>query len=440
MKIYIKKLGCPKNDVDGDMIAAELIRGGHEIVLEESGAEVVVVNTCGFILPAKEESIEEILKYEQLKESGKINRLYITGCLSQRYGDKLINDIEGIDGVFGLGEAASLVAAVNSKIKRVISISDSLIKEISHTSQLPRFIGHDYPYEYIKIADGCNRFCSYCAIPLIRGRYRSRKISGIVEEAKYLAGLGKKEIILVSQEGTGFGRDLEGDESPIRLLEEIERIEGIEWIRLMYLHPEALTNELIDYMTHSEKTLEYFDMPLQHVNDEVLKGMNRPLKRQRIEELIEKIRKASDQNIIRTTLIVGFPGEKDKYFTELLQFISDYRLDLVGAFQYSPEEDTKAVEMPGQVPEEIARERLDLLMTLQQEIAFEKNIALIGKLKQVIIDEIENEQQVRARTRGDCPEIDQSVLVKGSDLKPGDIVKVRITMAEGYDLIAEAGG
>ncbi len=437
MKIFIKKLGCPKNDVDGDMIASGLIRAGHEIVFDERGADAVVVNTCGFIQPAKEESIEEILRYERAKNENGLKKLFVTGCLSQRYGKELFHEIEGIDGIFGLGEMEKLVKAVSGDGKRILNVSDGIIKEISHSEKLPRFVAEYGPYEYLKIADGCNRFCSYCAIPLIRGRYRSRSIESIVDEAKYLVDRGKKELILVSQEGTGYGRDMDGDINPVKLLRELEKISGLEWIRLMYLHPEALNDELIELMTHSEKVLEYFDIPLQHVNDRILKSMNRPVNRKWIEEVLGKIKSASDENIIRTTFIVGFPGETKHEFTELLEFVSDYHLDRVGAFQYSPEEGTPAERLTGRLSDKDGKKRLDLLMSLQQEIAFEKNIALIGSIKQVIIDEVKDSELAEGRTRGDCPEIDQTVFVKGDSLRRGDLIDADIIMARGYDLIAE---
>jgi len=436
MKIYIRKLGCPKNDVDGDMIASGLIRAGHEIVFDETKAEAVIVNTCGFIQPAKEESIEEILRYEQARNRNGLGKLYVTGCLSQRYGKELFDEIKGIDGVFGLGEIDELVAAISDCGNRALKISDGIIREISHRDNMPRFIGSEYPYEYLKIADGCDRFCSYCAIPSIRGRFRSRSIADVVDEAKYLVDRGKKELILVSQEGTGYGRDLDGDVTPLKLLTELEKINGLEWIRLMYLHPEALTDELIEFMTHSEKVLEYFDIPFQHINDRVLKLMNRPVTRKGIEKVIEKIRAASADNVIRTTFMVGFPSETKEEFVELLEFVSDHRLDRVGAFQYSPEEGTPAESMAEKIPDKVGRKRLDLLMSLQQEIAFEKNIALIGSIKQVILDEIEDSELARGRTRGDCPEIDQTVFVNRDALGRGEIVEAKITMAQGYDLIA----
>jgi len=438
VKVFIKRLGCPKNDVDGDIIASVLIKEGHEIVIQESAAEAVIVNTCGFILPAKEESIEAILQYEQLKKGRMIERLYVTGCLSQRYGRELFDQIKGVDGVFGLREAKSLAEAISNNTKRVFMVSDKVQSEIFHTAEIPRFITDDAPYAYLKIADGCNRFCSYCAIPYIRGPFRSRPLGSVVGEAEYLAENGKKEIILVSQEGTGYGRELGDGSNPIKLLEELEKIEGIDWIRLMYLHPDGVTDELIEYISNSKKTLGYFDIPLQHINDRVLKAMNRPINRKKIEGIISRIKKASEKNIIRTTFIVGFPGETEAEFEELLQFLSDYRLDRVGAFQYSPEEGTAAEDLLDMVSEDVAAERLDRLMSLQQEFAFEKNISLIGSIEQVIIDGVDDSGPARGRTKGDCPEIDQIVYVKGTDLRRGDIIDAKISMADGYDLIAES--
>ncbi|MFH2037383.1 MAG: radical SAM protein, partial [Candidatus Zixiibacteriota bacterium] len=262
MKFLLKKLGCPKNDVDGDYIAGKLIEAGHKIVFSEEEAEAVIVNTCSFILPAKQESINEILYYEKLKEDGKIKKLFITGCLSQRYGDEIKDEINGVDGLFGLGQVGQIVNSfIDSRVSLpILSVTPS--KNIEYIASDKRFVDRKYPYEYLKIAEGCDRYCSYCSIPSIRGRYRSRPINEIVEEANMLANCGKKELILVSQEGTGYGRDFKNSINIIKLLRQLEPIDKIEWIRLMYLHPESLTDELIEFMTLSEKVLGYFDMPL----------------------------------------------------------------------------------------------------------------------------------------------------------------------------------
>ncbi len=436
MNFFLKKLGCPKNDVDGDFITGKLIDAGHERSDEEN-AEVIIVNTCGFILPAKEESINEILHYEKLKEDGQIKRLYVTGCLSQRYGKELKDEIKNVDGIFGLGRIDDLVRAIDNNLSNVFSVTDNVRNELNYICGLPRFVDNIFPYEYLKIADGCDRFCSYCAIPNIRGKYRSRPAEEILSEAKMLAANGKKELILVSQEGTGYGRDLNNGTSIIYLLKELETLDGIEWIRLMYLHPESVTDALIEHMTFSEKTLGYFDIPLQHINDGILKAMNRKIDRKNIEKVLGKIRKHSANNIIRTTFITGFPGETDKEFEELYKFIEDFEFDRLGVFKYSSEEGTSANKLIDLFPDKVVESRLDELMLLQQRIAFEKNIALIDSIQKVIIDQVKNSNLAEGRSIGDCPDIDQIIEVQSNKLKVGDIIDVKISAADGYDLIAE---
>ncbi len=436
MKFFLKKLGCPKNDVDGDFITGKLINAGHERSDEEN-AEVIIVNTCGFILPAKEESINEILHYEKLKEDRQIKRLYVTGCLSQRYGKELKDEIKNVDGIFGLGRIDDLVSAIDNNLSNVFSVTDNVRNELNYISGLPRFVDDTFPYEYLKIADGCDRFCSYCAIPNIRGKYRSRPIEDILSEAKMLAANGKKELIIVSQVGTGYGRVLNYGTSIIDLLKELETLDGIEWIRLMYLHPESVTETLIEYMTDSEKTLGYFDIPLQHINDGILKAMNRKTDRNSIEKILDKIRKLSPNNIIRTTFITGFPGETDIEYQELYKFIEDFEFDRLGVFKYSSEEGTSANKLIDLFPDKVVESRLDELMLLQQRIAFEKNITLIDSNQKVIIDQVRNLDLAEGRSVGDCPDIDQIIEIKGNKLKVGDIIDVKIKAADGYDLIAE---
>ena len=436
MKFFIKKLGCPKNDVDADFIAGTLISRGMQATEDDHQADIVIVNTCGFIVLAKEESINEILTYEKMKKEGRITRLYVTGCLSQRYAEELRAEIGGVDGFFGLGEIEALAAAIDSPLTPKASISRKKASDLSYLSMRSRYVEEKYPYEYLKIADGCDRFCAYCAIPFIRGRYRSRSLSDIVAEARFLASKGKKELILVSQEGTGYGKDLKDGDGIIGLLRELEKVDGVEWIRLMYLHPDSITDALIDYITSSDKVLGYFDIPLQHINDRILARMNRKTGRHDIEKLLSKIREISPANIIRTTFIAGLPGETDIEFAELRDFAIDFEFDRLGVFKYSLEEDTAAEGFDNQVAGKVAAERQDILMSLQQEIAFRKNIALIDSIQKVIIDEVKVDAPAMGRTGGDCPEIDQLVYVNDDNLKSGDLIDARIVMAEGYDLIA----
>ncbi|RKX18749.1 MAG: 30S ribosomal protein S12 methylthiotransferase RimO, partial [Candidatus Zixiibacteriota bacterium] len=391
MKFYVHKLGCPKNDVDADYIYAKLISEGHQPVNDPEKADSVIVNTCGFIDSAKEQSIEEILKLGQLKKKTGLKTLYATGCLSQRYGDELLSEIPELDGAFGLGALDSLANAVSlsDKLKEVVRMEP---RKLGYLNWKNRFISDNFPYAYMKISDGCNRNCSYCAIPSIRGKYRSRSIDSIIRETQFLAENGKKEIILVSQEATLYGCESGKTEDIIQLLEAFEEVDGIEWVRLMYLHPAKLSNELIEYLAVENKTLNYYDLPLQHINNEILFAMNRQVTRDIIEKHIDNIRKADSEAILRTTFIVGFPGETDKQFQELLDFIEKTEFDRLGVFTYSAEEGTVAEKMENQIPEDIKSDRMDQIMMLQQEIAFNKNNSLIGEQKEVIIDRLNEDK------------------------------------------------
>lgn len=434
MKFFVHKLGCPKNDVDADYISARLIAEGHQPVADPTQADSVIVNTCGFIQSAKEESIEEILRLGQLKREGNLKTLYASGCLTQRYGDEMLKEMPELDGTFGHGALDSIARAVtesshNSKTVRMES------RKLGYLSFKNRFISDAYPYAYLKISDGCDRPCTYCAIPGMRGRFRSRPLDSILNEARYLAENGKKELILVSQEATLWGYDLPEKPDIVRLLEELDRIKGVHWIRLMYLYPGQVSDDLIRHLAADNKTLNYFDLPLQHVNTEILRAMKRLIDREQTDRLIDRIRELSPEAVLRTTLIAGFPGETEEQFEELVEFVSKNRFDRLGVFAYSPEEGTPAEQMPGQVPDVMKEMRVDRIMSLQREIAFEKNNSLIGKVEEVIIDSVKSDGPAVGRTRGDCPEIDQEVFVSGDSLQVGDICRVRIEGVEGYDLI-----
>ncbi|MCX6827034.1 MAG: 30S ribosomal protein S12 methylthiotransferase RimO [candidate division Zixibacteria bacterium] len=435
MKIFIKKLGCPKNDVDGDYIAGECQSLGHEIMNSDALVDGVIINTCGFILPAKEESIAEIARYEKLKKDGELKYLYVTGCLSQRYNDMLKKEFKNVDGFFGLGQIKELAQVLSAKGKKTAGQINSS-SELTYLAGESRYIEPQASYAYLKISDGCDRFCSYCAIPYIRGRYRSRPIVDIVQEARLLAQSGKREIILVSQEGSGYGQDFKDGTDLLVLLRELETIAGIKWIRLMYLHPESISDHIIDYIASSEKVLPYFDIPLQHISDKILAQMNRQVTRADIETTLRRICDKLSNSIIRTTFIAGFPGETDKEFSELRDFISDFEFDRLGVFKYSQEEGTPAAQFDAQVPERTKDNRLEELMILQQEIAFRKNMALLDTVQRVIIDKAGRDAVTEGRTIGDCPDIDQTVFIKDDNLSIGQIINARIIKAEGYDLVA----
>ncbi len=433
MKVYIHKLGCPKNDVDADYIAARLTRDGHTLTTNPEEAETIVVNTCCFILPAREESIEEVLSLSALKQSGSLKRLYLAGCMAQHHGDEMLAGMPEIDGAFGLGELDAISEAVGSASK----LSHTVRTESRHLSYLAggeRIVTDRFPYAYLKISDGCNRGCTYCVIPQIRGAFRSRGRDDLVQEASQLAAQGKRELVLVSQDATLYGADLKPPQNLIGLLRDLEALEDVRWIRPMYLHPAQVSDDLIAYMATQNKTLEYFDLPLQHINSELLSAMRRSTNREQIERLIGKIRTASSEAVIRATFIVGFPGETEAQFDELLAWIDEQRLDRVAGFVYSPEDGSPAASLSDQVPEKDKNRRLDELMSLQQGIAFEKNTALIGGVQEVIIDAVIDDGPAEARTRGDCPEVDQKIFVTGAGLMIGDIRKVVVESADGYDL------
>lgn len=434
MKFFIHKLGCPKNDVDADYLAARLIAAGHQPVTDPVEADSVVVNTCGFINAAKEESIGALLDLAQLKMTGRLKTLYAAGCLSQRYGRELLADMKELDGAFGLGALDDIAEAMTESARLRQPVRQD-VRLLAYLDWESRFVADGLPYAYVKISDGCDRRCSYCTIPQMRGPYRSRPLRSIVNEARFLAENGKKELILVSQESTLWGTDLEGRPTLVDLLNSLEEIAEVRWIRLLYLHPARTSAALIDHMGSRHKTVNYFDLPLQHVNTSLLRAMKRETSRATIEKLLEAIHERAPQAIMRVSFMVGFPGETEARFEELCEFVQEHRFDRLGAFLFSAEEGTPAADLPGQVPEEVKVERMDRLMTLQQGLAFGRNNSLIGESVEVIIDTVDSKGWSVGRTRGDCPEIDQEVLISGPDLRAGDICRVRIDGADGYDLV-----
>ncbi|MDH4156942.1 MAG: 30S ribosomal protein S12 methylthiotransferase RimO [candidate division Zixibacteria bacterium] len=433
MKFYIHKLGCPKNDVDGDYIAARLVEAGHEPVMTPEEADSIIVNTCGFILPAKEESIGEILRLGRLKKEGRLRTLYASGCLTQGHGNELLRGMPELDGAFGHGTLDAISQAVTESRRhdRFVGVDT---RKLAYLDWHNRLITDDLPYAYLKISDGCDRGCAYCTIPALRGSYRSRPMESILREANFLAANGKKELILVSQEATLYGYDLPDRPGIMDLLKELDKIDAVTWLRLMYLYPAQLSYQLIDYLVSGNKTLDYFDLPLQHINSRILKTMRRQGDRPTVEKILERIRSRSSEATLRTTLIVGFPGETEQEFTELLEFVAEGRFDRLGAFPYSREEQTPAAAISAQIPEDVKLRRLDELMTLQHDIAVDKNNSLIGSVKEVIIDTPTDGTAAVGRTRADCPDIDQVVHVAGREVKAGDMLKVRIDAADAYDL------
>jgi ribosomal protein S12 methylthiotransferase len=394
----------------------------------ERKANIIIVNTCGFIDLAKAESVNTILDYADRKNQGKIDKLYVTGCLSQRYKDSLEADIPEVDAFFGTMEMPQLLAKLNANYQHEL-IGERLISTPSH-------------YAYLKIAEGCNRTCSFCAIPLMRGGHVSRPIEELVREAKNLARMGVKEIMLIAQELTYYGLDLYKKRELSRLLEELHEVEGIEWIRLHYAYPSKFPIEIFDVMARLPKVCNYLDMPLQHANNDVLKRMRRQITQEETRELIAIARQKVPDIAIRTTMLVGFPGETEAEFQDLCDFVADMKFERVGAFQYSHEEDTSAYEIADNVDAAVKAERAERLMAIQQDISFDKNQAKVGKQLRVLFDRKEGGYYV-GRTEHDSPEVDNEVLVKASKknyVRIGDFADVLITKAEDFDLYGEIVG
>jgi len=420
-KITVITLGCSKNLIDSENIITHLNKNGYDAKHEKGDAETetIIINTCGFIHDAKQESINTILDFAELKRQDEIKNLYVTGCLSQRYKEDLKTELPEVDDFFGTN-IADILAKFNIDYKK------SLLGE-----RIPSTPKH---YAYMKIAEGCSRNCTFCAIPLMRGKHVSRTIEDLVVEAAKLAAKGVKELILISQELTYYGLDIYEERAISKLLEELVKIDGIEWIRLHYTYPGKFPMDLIDTMAKHDKICNYLDIPLQHTTDNILKKMKRFATKKDAIDIIKYAREKIPDIAIRTTFIVGFPGETDEDFEELLEFIREMRFDRVGVFEYSHEEDTAAFEMEDDVPEEAKKYRASTLMAVQREISYENNLNKTGSDIRVIIDRQEGDYYV-GRSQYDSPEVDNEVLIKTDKIiNPGDFVNVKITDAEEYDL------
>lgn len=422
-KVNVITLGCSKNKVDSENLITQLIGNDFDASHETNEkSDIIIINTCGFIDLAKEESIQTILDYAEKKKEGEIKKLFVTGCLSQRYKDDLEVEIPEVDAFFGTLEMPSLLAKLNADFKHEL-VGERWISTPSH-------------FAYLKIAEGCNRTCSFCAIPLMRGVHVSRNIEDIVVEAKSLARRGVKELMLISQELTYYGLDTYKKRMLPELLTELANIEGIEWIRLHYAYPSKFPLEIFEVMASQPKICNYLDMPLQHAQNDVLARMRRQITVEETKELLEKARSTIPGITLRSTFLVGFPGETEAEFEALCDFIAEASLDRVGVFTYSHEESTRAHDLVDDVPEEVKMERANRIMEIQSAISYEKNKAKIGKSFKVLFDKIENGHFV-GRTEGDSPEVDNEVLipVKGNYVRLGDFAEVTITDASEYDLI-----
>lgn len=438
-KVYIQTLGCPKNLVDSELMAGALEKEGFRLVSKEKEAEIIILNTCSFILPAREESISEALRLAEYKKKGSCRRLVMTGCLPQRHGGELEEGLPEIDLFLGTGrinEIARALAALDAgTTKALIGKPDFLM-----TAAMPRRVLTPPHIAYLKIAEGCSNCCAYCAIPSIRGRLRSRETGDILREAAMLIKNGARELIVIAQDTTSYGRDRKGSPGIDQLLKGLSALNGNYWIRLMYTYPSRITKELLETIAAGEKICKYIDMPVQHINDEILKSMGRRGSGRKIRSVIAAARAIIPGVTLRTSLIVGYPGETKKRFIELLEFVRDTRFERLGAFAYSPEEGTKAARLGGRVPSGEIERRKEILLNEQAEISRGKNLALIGSVQEIIIDGKGpgGDYSYRGRTRGQAPEIDGMVFIKTrKKLRSGDLVLCKITGADDYDLFAE---
>lgn len=429
-------LGCPKNQVDGEALLAKLKKAGYEIVNNIEDSDVMIVNTCGFIEQAKKEAIDTILEVAEYKNAGLISAIVVTGCLAERYQDEIIKEMPEVDAVLGIGANSDIVKACDKALCGIVTTSFPNKCYLSINDE--RIISTPSHWAYLKIAEGCDNRCSYCAIPGIRGGFRSRTIESCVDEAKALAESGVKELILIAQDTTKYGQDLYGKYSLDILLKELVKIDGIEWIRLFYCYPQRITDSLINVIANEEKVCSYIDIPLQHSDKTVLKNMNRVGDGDDYRALISKMRKAIPDLALRTTFMVGFPGETDEQFENLCKFTEDVKFDKMGCFTFSPEEDTPAYDMQNQIDDDVKIRRQEVLMNKQYSITEELNKQRIGRIYKVIIDTFDGEKYV-GRSYMDSPEIDSGIIFTSDNkLNIGDFVNVEITDYNGYDLIGEA--
>ncbi len=434
-------LGCPKNLVDSERMLGKLAQDGYALVPDADGADVVVVNTCGFIEPARQESLAVIREMLDLKQQGRLGAVVVAGCLAERKKDDLLIEVPEVDhivGVFGREEIGTVVTrALAGRQEQRSLFRPAPVRALEDTARLRVTPRH---YAYLKISEGCDRLCTFCAIPGMRGKHVTKPIEEVLREARELAADGVRELIVVAQDTTYYGLDLYGKVRLAELLRELDKVEGLDWIRILYAYPIHFTDDLIETLATARKIVPYLDMPLQHINDRVLKRMQRRVNRAETEALLGRLRAAIPGLAMRTTFIVGFPGETDAEFEELLAFVQASRFERAGAFPYSFEPGTPATRLDGHLPDEVKQERRDRLMATQQEVAFDWGRRQVGREMAVIIDGPDPEvpNHALARSEADAPEIDGLVRVKGKNLRSGDIVRVKVTAADGYDLAARA--
>lgn len=437
IKVGMVSLGCPKNQMDAELMLAKLQNAGMTITAESGLAEVVIVNTCGFIGDAKREAIENILEFAKLKEEGQIKKIIVTGCLAQRYQEELCRELPECDAVLGLGANADIVETVQrvmagETVKSFPSL-DTWSLDGDRLQTTPDF------FAYLRVGDGCNNCCTYCAIPLIRGGLRSRAMDDVVAEAEDLVKNGVRELVLVAQDTTLYGTDVAGKSLLPQLLDRLCEIEDLRWIRLLYCYPEHITEELLDTMARQEKIVNYLDMPIQHASGKVLAAMNRQGDRETLTALVKHIREKLPDVVLRTTVMVGFPGETKQDFAELCEFLKEARFERLGCFAYSPEEGTAAATMPDQVSDKLKNRRRDIVLQSQERVAAEYNEAQIGKTVEVLVESFDRYAECWfGRTYADAPDIDTKVFfTTKTRVVPGDFVQVEITDCLDFDLVGE---
>lgn len=436
MKILFISLGCDKNLADSEEMLGLLTAGGHEITDDETQADAIVINTCCFIKDAKEESVETILEMAEYKKTGSCHALIVTGCMAQRYQKEIIEEVPEVDAVLGTTSYGDIVKALEE------AVAGNYFEEFRDIDYLPdtgskRVLTTGGHFGYLKIAEGCDKHCTYCIIPKLRGKFRSVPMERLIAQAEDMAEQGVKELILVAQETTVYGKDLYGKKSLHILLKKLCEIRGIRWIRILYCYPEEIYDELIETIRDEKKICHYLDIPIQHASDRILKRMGRRTSKQELIDIVGKLRKEIPDIVLRTTLITGFPGETEEDHEELKEFVDEMEFDRLGVFTYSPEENTPAAEMADQVPEEVKEERRDELMELQQEISYDRGQDRIGQELLVMIEgKVADESAYIGRTYGDAPKVDGYIFVQtGELLMTGDFAKVRVTGALEYDLI-----
>ncbi len=439
IRVGMVSLGCPKNQVDAERMMFKLRDYGFELIQDAALADVAIINTCGFIQSAKQEAIETILEFIELKKEGRIKAVICTGCLAERYRDEILNEIPELDAVVGLGcdgDIARIISEIMSDEGEALHFSDKLCLPLEGE----RIISTQPFYAYLKIAEGCSNCCTYCAIPSIRGAYRSREMEKILDEARWLADNGVTELVVVAQDTTRYGEDIYGESRLPQLLSELCRIDGFKWIRTLYLYPERITDELIDVYANEPKLVKYMDIPIQHCNGEILKRMNRSGDRESLTALIEKLRDRIPGITLRTTLITGFPGETDEQFEELSEFVNEIKFERLGCFAYSQEEGTAAAEFENQIPEDERERRSELLTEQQMFINDELNNTMIGKSVEVVVEGFDRYAECCfGRSAADAPEIDGKIFFTSDrKLTAGDYINVRIEDVLDCDLLGTA--